>query len=84
MGSGDSWVRRTQASGSLLIEVGNAERDVFFFDVGAGPSNFSSLDVPVTESSRRMMANPASFKRPYRYPVDLALSIRLRILVATT
>lgn len=53
LGSGDPWVRRTQASGSLLIEVGNAERDVFFFDVGAGAlANFSGLDVPVTETTK--------------------------------
>lgn len=53
LGSGDPWVRRTQASGSLLIEVGNAERDVFFFDLGGGAlANFSSLDVPVTETTK--------------------------------
>jgi ribonuclease Z len=35
LGSGDPWIRRSQASGSLLIEVGNAERDFFFFfDLG--------------------------------------------------
>ena len=36
LGSGDPWIRRSQASGSLLIEVGNAEKDYFFFDLGSG------------------------------------------------
>ena len=36
LGSGDPWIRRSQASGSLLIEVGNAEKDFFFFDLGSG------------------------------------------------
>lgn len=35
LGSGDPWIRRSQASGSLLIEVGNVEQD-FFFDLGSG------------------------------------------------
>ncbi len=36
LGSGDPWIRRSQASGSLLVEVGNAEKDFFFFDLGLG------------------------------------------------
>ena len=34
IGSGDPWPRRSQASGSLIIEVGNSDRDFFFFDLG--------------------------------------------------
>jgi len=37
LGSGDPFIKRSQASGSLLIEVGNAEKDFFFFDLGSGP-----------------------------------------------
>ncbi len=33
----------------MLVEVGNPERDVFVFDLGAGSlANFSGLKVPVT------------------------------------
>jgi ribonuclease Z len=49
LGSGLPWVTRSQAAGSVLIEVGNPERDVFVFDLGAGSlANFSGLQVPVT------------------------------------
>mgnify|MGYP006391005323 FL=1 len=34
LGSGDPFIKRSQASGSLLIEVGNPEKDLFFFDLG--------------------------------------------------
>lgn len=41
------------ASGSLLMEVGNAERNVFIFDVGAGSlANFSAPKVPVTSLAK--------------------------------
>ncbi|WP_238071773.1 hypothetical protein [Rhodococcus zopfii] len=36
LGSGDPFVKPSQASASLLIEVGNPERDRFFFDLGSG------------------------------------------------
>lgn len=49
LGSGSPWVTKAQASGSVLMEVGNPERDVFVFDLGAGSlANFSGLKVPVT------------------------------------
>ena len=42
LGSGLPWVTKAQAAGSVLIEVGNPERDVFVFDLGAGSlANFS-------------------------------------------
>ena len=49
LGSGMPWVTKSQAAGSVLMEVGNPERDVFVFDLGAGSlANFSALKVPVT------------------------------------
>jgi len=49
LGSGLPWVTRSQAAGSVLVEVGNPEMDVFVFDLGAGSlANFSGLQVPVT------------------------------------
>ena len=49
LGSGLPWVTKSQAAGSVLVEVGNPERDVFAFDLGAGSlANFSGLKVPVT------------------------------------
>lgn len=49
LGSGSPWVTKSQASGSVLVEIGNPERDVFVFDLGAGSlANFSGLQVPVT------------------------------------
>ena len=48
LGSGLPWVTKSQAAGSVLVEVGNPERDVFVFDLGAGSlANFSGLKVPV-------------------------------------
>ncbi len=49
LGSGLPWVTKSQAAGSVLVEVGNSQRDVFVFDLGAGSlANFSGLKVPVT------------------------------------
>jgi len=49
LGSGLPWVTKSQASGSVLMEVGNPEKDVFVFDLGSGSlANFSGLQVPVT------------------------------------
>ena len=36
LGSGDPFVNKCQASASVLIEVGNEQRDFFFFDLGSG------------------------------------------------
>jgi ribonuclease Z len=48
LGSGNPPPTRAQASGSVLVEVGNAERDMFIFDVGSGSlANFMSLNLPV-------------------------------------
>jgi ribonuclease Z len=53
LGSGDPFVRPAQASASILIEVGNEERDIFFFDLGSGAlKNFDGLHLPVTATTK--------------------------------
>jgi ribonuclease Z len=53
LGSGLPWVTKSQAAGSVLVEVGNIQRDVFVFDLGAGSlANFSGLKVPVTSLTK--------------------------------
>jgi ribonuclease Z len=48
LGSGNPWVTRAQASGSILVEVGNPERDLLVLDLGSGSlANFASLKLPV-------------------------------------
>lgn len=48
LGSGNPWVTRAQSSGSVLVEVGNAQRDLLIFDLGSGSlANFSGLGLPV-------------------------------------
>lgn len=48
LGSGNPWVTRAQASGSILVEVGNPERDLLVIDLGSGSlANFASLKLPV-------------------------------------
>jgi ribonuclease Z len=48
LGSGNPWVTRGQSSGSVLVEVGNAERDLLIFDLGSGSlANYASLKLPV-------------------------------------
>jgi ribonuclease Z len=58
LGSGDPWIRRSQASGSLLVEVGNAERDFFFFDLGSGAlANFDALGLPVESTTKVFLSH---------------------------
>ena len=58
LGSGDPWIRRSQASGSLLIEVGNPENDFFFFDLGSGAlANFTALGLPVEATTRLFLSH---------------------------
>lgn len=48
LGSGNPWPTRAQASASILVEVGNPERDIFIFDLGTGAvANYASLKLPV-------------------------------------
>lgn len=58
LGSGDPWPRRTQASGSLVVEVGNQQRDFFFMDLGSGAlMNFSGLHLPVTGTTKVFLSH---------------------------
>jgi ribonuclease Z len=58
LGSGDPWVRRSQASGSLLVEVGNAEKDYFVFDLGSGAlANFNALGLPVESTTKVFLSH---------------------------
>lgn len=53
LGSGDPFVRTGQASASVLIEVGNDQKDLFFFDLGSGAlANFTGLGLPVTATTK--------------------------------
>jgi ribonuclease Z len=53
LGSGDPFVKIGQASASILIEVGNEEKDMFFFDIGSGSvANFNGLQLPVTSTTK--------------------------------
>jgi ribonuclease Z len=53
LGSGDPFVKASQSSASVLVEVGNAERDFFFFDLGSGAlANFNGLKLPVTATTK--------------------------------
>jgi ribonuclease Z len=48
LGSGNPWATRAQASASILVEVGNPERDLLVFDLGTGSlANYASLKLPV-------------------------------------
>ena len=58
LGSGLPWVSKSQAAGSILMEVGNPQRDVFVFDLGAGSlANFSGLRVPVTSLKKVFLSH---------------------------
>jgi ribonuclease Z len=58
LGSGDPWIRRSQASGSLLIEVGDPEKDFFFFDLGSGAlANFTALGLPVEATTKLFLSH---------------------------
>lgn len=53
LGSGNPWPTRAQASASVLVEVGNPERDIFIFDLGAGSlSNYGSMKLPVNKLNK--------------------------------
>ena len=48
LGSGNPWKTRAQASASILVEVGNPERDILVFDLGSGSlANYASLKLPI-------------------------------------
>ena len=42
----------------MLIEVGNPERDLFFFDLGSGSlANFNGLRLPVTATTKVFLSH---------------------------
>jgi ribonuclease Z len=58
LGSGNPWVTRGQASGSILVEVGNGERDLLVFDLGSGAlANFASLRLPVNKLNKVFLSH---------------------------
>jgi ribonuclease Z len=58
LGSGDPFVRPSQASAAVLVEVGNPEQDLFFFDLGSGAlKNFSGLRLPVTATTKVFLSH---------------------------
>ena len=53
LGSGNPWPTRAQASASVLVEVGNAERDILVFDLGTGSvAKYSSRKLPVNKLNK--------------------------------
>lgn len=53
LGSGDPFVKRSQASASMLVEVGNEQQDRFLFDLGSGSlANLNGLGLPVTGTTK--------------------------------
>ena len=58
LGSGDPFVKKGQASASVLVEVGNAERDLFIFDLGSGSlANLNGLRLPVTSATKVFLSH---------------------------
>jgi ribonuclease Z len=58
LGSGDPFVRPSPASASVLVEVGNAAKDLFFFDLGSGAlKNFTGLRLPVTATTKVFLSH---------------------------
>jgi ribonuclease Z len=58
LGSGDPFVKNGQAAAPLLIEVGNAEQDFFFLDLGSGAlANFNGLGLPVTATTKVFLSH---------------------------
>jgi ribonuclease Z len=58
LGSGDPFVRPSQGSASVLIEVGNEEHDLFFFDLGSGAlANYNGLRLPVTATTKVFLSH---------------------------
>lgn len=58
LGSGDPFVRPSQGSASVMVEVGNAQRDIFFFDLGSGAlRNFDGLHLPATATTEVFLSH---------------------------
>ena len=58
LGSGNPPPTRARASGSVLVEVGNPERDMFIFDVGSGSlANFMCLGLPINSLDKVFLSH---------------------------
>lgn len=58
LGSGNPWVTRAQAAAGILVEVGNAERDLLLFDIGSGSlANYASLKLPVNKLNKVFLSH---------------------------
>jgi ribonuclease Z len=76
LASGDPWATRAQASASIVVEVGNPERDLLVFDHGTGSlANYASLKLPPTPGAQRAAFTPTALTPPEwwaeaRIPLD--------------
>lgn len=58
LGSGNPWPTRAQASASILVEIGNPERDILVFDLGTGAvANYASLKLPVNALNKVFLSH---------------------------
>ena len=58
LGSGNPWNTRAQASASILVEVGNPERDILIFDIGSGSlANYASLKLPINQLNKVFLSH---------------------------
>jgi ribonuclease Z len=58
LGSGNPWNTRAQASASIMVEVGNPERDILLFDIGSGSlANYASLRLPVNQLNKVFLSH---------------------------
>jgi len=58
LGSGNPWNTRAQASASVMVEVGNPERDILLFDIGSGSlANYASLKLPVNQLNKVFLSH---------------------------
>ena len=59
LGSGNPWNTRAQASASVMVEVGNPERDILVFDLGSGSTaNYASLKLPINQLNKGCVPMP--------------------------
>jgi ribonuclease Z len=58
LGSGNPWNTRAQASASVMVEVGNPQRDILLFDIGSGSlANYASLKLPVNQLNKVFLSH---------------------------
>jgi len=58
LGSGNPWNTRAQASASVMVEVGNPERDILVFDIGSGSlANYASLKLPINKLNKVFLSH---------------------------